>query len=124
MNKQTDLVIAGGGLAGFCGALEAALAGFEVILLEKQHETGGSSVLSGGCLAFAGTDMQRNAGIDDSSELLFRDLREVGKYENDESLVRCYVANQLETYAFSEAGRRSVWRRLGGLSGQSVPRVQ
>jgi fumarate reductase flavoprotein subunit len=123
MNKQTDLVIVGGGLAGFCGALEAALAGFEVILLEKQHETGGSSVLSGGCLAFAGTDMQRNAGIDDSSELLFRDLREVGKYENDESLVRCYVANQLETYAFLKQAGVQFGDTLEASSGQSVPRV-
>ena len=100
MDMQTDLVVVGGGLAGFCAALQAAQDGYEVILLEKQSETGGSSVLSGGCLAFAGTDMQREAGIDDSPELLFNDLREVGKYENDESLVRCYVANQLDTYAF------------------------
>ncbi|MGP1613713.1 MAG: FAD-dependent oxidoreductase, partial [Pollutimonas bauzanensis] len=91
MDLQTELVIVGGGLAGFCAALEAARAGHEVILLEKQAETGGSSAMSGGCLAFAGTDLQRANGIEDSSELLFNDLREVGQFENDEALVRVYA---------------------------------
>ena len=123
MDMQTDLVVVGGGLAGFCAALQAAQDGHEVILLEKQSETGGSSVLSGGCLAFAGTDMQREAGIDDSPELLFNDLREVGKYENDESLVRCYVANQLDTYAFLKQAGVKFGATLEASSGQSVPRV-
>ena len=47
-HRETDVVIAGGGLAGYCAALEAAAAGASVLLFEKQPAVGGSSVLSGG----------------------------------------------------------------------------
>ncbi|HLE44319.1 MAG TPA: FAD-dependent oxidoreductase, partial [Methylomirabilota bacterium] len=93
-----DLVVVGGGLAGVVAALEAADGGASVLLLEKMAELGGSSVLSGGCLAFAGTDLQQAQAIEDSDDLLFSDLREVGAFENDERVVRAYVAHQLDTY--------------------------
>ena len=48
---DTELVIVGGGLAGFCAALQAAQIGAEVVLIEKQPEPGGSSVLSAGLFA-------------------------------------------------------------------------
>ena len=78
-----DLLVIGGGLAGFAAALSAAEAGLHVALLEKTAQTGGSSAMSGGCLAFAGTDLQGRHGIDDSSELLFRDLVPQGAVERD-----------------------------------------
>lgn len=123
MDLQTDLVIVGGGMAGFSAALEAARAGHEVILLEKQPETGGSSAMSGGCLAFAGTDLQRENGIEDSNELLFNDLREVGQFENDEALVRIYTDNQLDTYEWLKLAGVRFGRHIEASSGQSVPRV-
>lgn len=120
---HADLVIVGGGLAGFACALQAAQQGADVILLEKLAEIGGSSAMSGGCLAFAGTDLQRASGIEDSSELLYADLVEVGKHENDPDIVRAYTDHQSDTYE---------WLKLAGVvfspvvetsSGQSVPRV-
>ena len=122
-HRNADLVVVGGGLAGVAAALEAADGGTSVLLLEKMAELGGSSALSGGCLAFAGTDLQQAQGIEDSDDLLFSDLREVGAFENDEHIVRAYVAHQLDTYQ---------WLRRQGVefspvievsSGQSVPRV-
>jgi fumarate reductase flavoprotein subunit len=47
---ETDLVVVGGGLAGFSAALTAAEAGLHVILLEKTADIGGSSAMSGGCV--------------------------------------------------------------------------
>lgn len=120
---HASLVVVGGGMAGFAAALQAAQAGHDVILLEKQDETGGSSAMSGGCLAFAGTDLQRAAGIEDSSDLLFNDLREVGKFENDESLVRAYVDHQLDTYAWMKQAGVAFSAIVETSSGQSVPRV-
>ena len=69
-HRETDVVIAGGGLAGYCAALEAVAAGASVLLFEKQPAVGGSSVLSSGFFAFAGTDMQKAVGIDDSNARL------------------------------------------------------
>jgi fumarate reductase flavoprotein subunit len=120
---HASLVVVGGGMAGFSAALQAAQAGHDVILLEKQLETGGSSAMSGGCLAFAGTDLQRANGIEDSSELLFRDLREVGQLENDERLVRAYADNQLDTYEWMKQAGVQFSAAIETSSGQSVPRV-
>lgn len=120
---HTDILIIGGGLAGACAALQAAQAGKQVLVLEKMPETGGSSAMSGGCLAFAGTDLQRAEGIDDSDELLFKDLREVGQFENDEALVRVYVDNQLDTYSWLRAAGVQFGKHIETSSGQSVPRV-
>ena len=120
--RETDVVVIGGGLAGYCAALEAAAGGAAVLLFEKQPAIGGSSVLAGGFFAFAGTDMQQAAGIDDSNARLYDDLRNAGGEQNDERLVRTYVDHQLATYE---------WLRKIGVtfkpvqlsSAQSVPRT-
>jgi len=118
-----DLVVVGGGLAGFSAALEAAESGLDVLLIEKLAEIGGSSVMSAGCIAFAGTDLQRAQGIEDSNELLFHDLREIGECQNDESIVQAYVANQLSTYHWLCAKGALFSPAIETASGQSVPRL-
>ncbi|MER1966469.1 flavocytochrome c [Castellaniella sp. GW247-6E4] len=120
---QADLIVVGGGMAAFACALQAAQGGAEVVLLEKLPEIGGSSAMSGGCLAFAGTDLQQANGIEDSNELLFKDLREVGQNENDESLVRIYVDNQLDTYQWLRQSGVQFSKVIDASSGQSVPRA-
>lgn len=120
---QAQLLVIGGGLAGFAAALSAAEAGVNVLLLEKTAATGGSSAMSGGCLAFAGTDLQCERGIEDSAELLFRDLVEVGKGECDEAIARAYTDNQLATYEWLKAHGVSFQPVIEAASGQSVPRV-
>ncbi|NDG48954.1 MAG: FAD-dependent oxidoreductase [Rhodospirillales bacterium] len=118
---ETDVLVIGAGLAGFCASLEALAACREVMLLEKQEEVGGSTVLSGGAMAFAGTEEQAAAGIADSSERLGEDLLKVGEHRNDPGLVAAYVSAQLETYRWlREQGVRFASVQLGG--GQSVPR--
>lgn len=123
MTSSADIIIVGGGAAGFSAALTATELGLDVILLEKESEIGGSSAMSGGCLAFAGTDIQSEFGVEDSSERLFADLREVGKLENDESLVQAYVDNQLSVYAWLKAQGLRFSPTLEAASGQSCPRV-
>jgi flavocytochrome c len=120
-DEEVDAIVVGGGMAGHCAALELVEGGADVVLLEKQREVGGSSVLSGGSFAFAGTDLQRRLGIEDSSELLFDDLRRVGNYDNDERLVRAYADHQLATYHWL-AEHGVVYEKLFLAAGQSVPR--
>jgi len=79
--------------------------------------------MSGGCLAFAGTDLQRAAGIEDSSELLAKDLLEVGQHRNDAALVQTYVDHQLETYQWLKGHGLAFSPVIEASSGQSVPRV-
>jgi flavocytochrome c len=120
---SADIVIVGGGLAGAAAALEAANSGADVLLLEKMADTGGSSAMSGGCLAFAGTDLQRAHKVEDSSALLKKDLIEVGQGENVPELVDAYVDNQLETYEWLKAAGAEFSPVVEASSGQSVPRA-
>jgi flavocytochrome c len=116
-----DLIVLGGGLAGMCAAVEAGEAGAHVLLLEKQEELGGSTVLSSGYMAFAGTDVQEKAGITDSTESLLDDMIVVGGGVNDQALVDAYGQHQQETYLWLvEHGAE--FRSLEAVSGHSVPR--
>lgn len=118
---QADVIVCGGGLAGYCAALAALEAGSRVLMLEKLDAVGGSSVISGGAMAFAGTDEQRTAGIADSDALLLSDLQTMGDGRNDPLLLQAYVSAQLDTYRWlKQHGVRFHSVQLGG--GQSVPR--
>ena len=116
-----DVVVVGGGIAGFSAALSAAEAGAEVVLLEKQDDVGGSTVMSGGFFAFACTEEQSARGVMDSAELFLRDLREVGEHRNDVALLQTYVDRQGELYRWL----RSMGVRFPAVelsSGQSAAR--
>jgi flavocytochrome c len=118
---DADVIVVGAGLSGFCAAIEAAGCGRNVMLLEKQPSVGGSTVLSGGSMAFAGTDAQAGAGIADSDALLTQDLLTVGDHRNDPALVRVYADNQLDAYHWLRS-RGVMFGPVQAASGQSVPR--
>jgi fumarate reductase flavoprotein subunit len=117
-----DLLVVGGGLAGYCAAHEAATHGLRTLLIEKEARIGGATVLSGGSFAFAGTPLQQRLGIEDSEETLYADLRRVGGHENDDALVKAYVVQQRAAYDW--LGSLGVeFERVFVASGQSVPRA-
>jgi fumarate reductase flavoprotein subunit len=101
--EAADLVVVGAGLAGHAAALTAAEEGLTVLLLEKGDTYGGSSVLAGGGLVFAGTDLQRDAGVEDSVADLRATLFEVGRGLNDPDTVEAYLDHQLDTYTWLRA---------------------
>lgn len=74
-----DVVVVGYGAAGAAAALQATEAGADVLVLDR-FLGGGATVLSGGIIyAGGGTWIQREAGIEDSAELMLAYLeREVG----------------------------------------------
>lgn len=118
---EADVIVVGAGLAGHCAALEAAATGADVILLEKQPEVGGSTVLSGGSFAFAGTDEQKALKIEDSPEILEADFLSVGDHFNNPALVRLYADRQLDAYRWLKE-RGVAFGPIQTASGQSVPR--
>lgn len=118
---EADVVVVGGGVAGHVAALAAVETGSDVILCEKQERTGGSSVLSGGFFAFAGTQLQQQKRVDDTPELFYGDLVKSGGGFAREPLLRAYADGQLEFYRWLE--RHGVtFAVLEHHSGQSVPR--
>lgn len=84
-------MVVGGGLAGVAAALAAAATEARVLLVDKQSDLGGSTVLSGGFVALADTGLQRRLGIDDSPQRLLADLLATGGGYADEALLRRYV---------------------------------
>lgn len=118
---RIDLLIIGAGMAGLCAAVEASTAGAKVVVLEKQPEIGGSSLLSGCFMAFAETDFQKKLGIHDSTESLVQDMLEVGQHKNKRSLVEAYGKHQLATYTWLvEQGVQ--FQTCQAVSGHSNPR--
>jgi fumarate reductase flavoprotein subunit len=121
MTAGADVIVVGAGLAGLCAAIEAAAHGADTLLLEKMDKVGGSTVLSGGSMAFAGTDDQAARGIKDSNEALTRDFLAVGDHANDPALVEVYVDNQLDAYRWL-VKRGVKYAPVQAAAGQSVPR--
>jgi fumarate reductase flavoprotein subunit len=120
-DQEADTVIVGAGGAGLAAAVVISGQKKSVILLEKMPTYGGSSLICGGQLAFAGTDMQAAENVKDSNELFYKDLMKVGENQNVPALVKAYVDNQLETYNWlKKAGVKFI--KLGVASGMSVPR--
>lgn len=67
-DKETDVIVIGSGFAGRAAAIEAAQLGCSVVVLEKMKGLDGNSTISDGGMAAAGSDMQAQAGIDDSPQ--------------------------------------------------------
>lgn len=70
-DMETDVVVIGFGATGACAAIEARQAGADVLLFERNSGSGGASGLSGGEIYLGGsggTDVQRSAGFEDSTE--------------------------------------------------------
>ena len=76
--KDVDVVVVGGGGAGFAAAVTAKENGADVVLLEKMPQVGGNTLISGGEMAAPENDLQKEEGIEDSTELFAEDVKEAG----------------------------------------------
>ncbi len=123
MDREADLIVIGAGAAGLCAALTAAEAGQRVLILEKEAVIGGSSILSGGSVCLAGTEIQNEQGIADTDDLLFEDLRRAGGNKNDPEVVRAYTRNQAEAYTWLRNSGVEFSATLRDLHGNSVRRT-
>jgi fumarate reductase flavoprotein subunit len=88
-------------------ALAAAKRGVEVLLLEKGAEPAGNTVRSTGLIPAAGTRFQREAGIlDDTPELMAKDIFEKNDHESDPELTRllCEESAPLVEWLADEVG--------------------
>ena len=63
----TDAVVVGSG-GGLCGAVAAAAAGLETLVIEKEPRLGGSTAISGGVLWLPNNPLMQAEGVPDSFE--------------------------------------------------------
>lgn len=88
-----DVIIVGAGFSGMNAALEASSNGAKVMLIEKNNAMGGSIRYAGGTLSGAGTQMQKDAGIEDSPEDFIADIERMGGGLNVPELTQKHVEN-------------------------------
>ncbi|HUI98028.1 MAG TPA: flavocytochrome c [Xanthobacteraceae bacterium] len=92
-DATADVLVVGTGFAGLAAAIEARNASAEVLVIDKMPVPGGNSAINGGDFCAAGTPMQKSLGIDDSPELMAKDMLRAGLYLNYPELART-VAEQ------------------------------
>ena len=72
---EADIVVIGSGAAGLPAAIAARERGASVIVVEAEDDIGGHAITSGGNVPLGGGNAaQRAHGIEDSPDLMFRDL--------------------------------------------------
>ena len=74
LDLHVPVIVAGAGAAGLTAALAARDAGAETWLLERDATPAGSTAMSQGAIAAAGTHAQAAAGIDDGADRFFDDI--------------------------------------------------
>ena len=128
---EADVVVVGSGASGFPAAIVARETGASVILVEAQPHTGGHATCSGGNVALGGgTSRQKKYGIEDSPDLLYRDLTDWSVIEpngfpdyryNDREIIRAFADNSAATCEWLMAhGVVFVDKAPDGFGGASV----
>jgi succinate dehydrogenase/fumarate reductase flavoprotein subunit len=136
-DKEADVVVIGSGATGLPAAVAASEEGASVILVEANWDIGGHAAVSGGNLAIGGgTSKQKEAGIEDSPDLVFADLTDWSVIEgngaanyryNDREIIRAFADNCAETFEWLVAHgvvfiEGPPDNRGAGATGNSAPR--
>jgi hypothetical protein len=105
-----DVVVIGSGAAGLPAAIKAVDEGASVIVVEANYDIGGHAIISGGNVPLGGgTSAQRKFGIEDSPDVVFRDLTDWSIVQpngwpdyryNDRELMRAFADHCAPNYEF------------------------
>lgn len=122
-NRTVDFLIIGTGFAGLAAALEAHENGMKSILVvDKMPTAGGNSIINGGAIAAAGTDMQAKEGIKDSADLLFKDICKAGGGIAHPDLARHIADESVANYEWLRDHVGVKFKAVTYHGGHSVPR--
>ena len=123
-DETVDVIVIGSGFAGLAAAIEAKKAGANVIVLEKMATFGGNSIINGGILTATGCPQQKLHKIEDSVDLLEKDILTAGNYMNYSEKVRYLAEHALSNYEWTvkELGVQYLPDAIGQEGGHSVPR--
>lgn len=107
---EADVVVIGSGATGLPAAIRARDKGASVIVVEANYDVGGHGILSGGSLPLGGgTSWQKQHGIEDSPDQVFKDLTDwsvilphgIPDYRyNDREVQRAFADNCAATFDF------------------------
>jgi 3-oxo-5alpha-steroid 4-dehydrogenase len=101
-DQEADVVVVGFGGAGACAALEAKAEGARVLVLDRFYG-GGATAISGGVFyAGGGTHIQKEAGVDDDPDEMFRYLSLEVKGVVSEETLRDFCDRSVENLGWLE----------------------
>ena len=123
-DETYDVVVIGSGFAGLAAAYEAKKGGASVVILEKMRTPGGNSIINGGVVSAAGSPMEEKEGVQDSPELLLKDMLTAGLNLNHVELAKmvAYKSNETVQWTINELGVKYK-EKLSQEGGHSVPRM-
>lgn len=102
-NQSCDVLVIGLGVTGACAALEAHALGATVIVLERATGGGGTSAMSDGVIYLGGgTKLQRDLGVDDDPESLYRFLDAIAGV-SDKSILRRFADGSVAHFDWLES---------------------
>lgn len=122
-DETYDVVVIGSGFAGFAAAIEAKKAGATVIVLEKMPVHGGNSIINGGDFCAAGTKMQKDAGVEDSADLMLKDMLKAGLYLNHPELAKIVADQSRGAVEWTQDYLGAQYTKLNFHGGHSVKRA-
>src|SRR4051794_4125257 len=109
-HREADVVVIGSGASGLPAAIVAKEAGSSVIVVEAQPHVGAHARCSGGNLPLGGgNSVQKKYGIEDSPDLVFKDLTDWSVVQpngfpdyryNDHEIIRAFADNSAPTVEF------------------------
>ena len=102
-DRAFDVIVIGTGYAGLSAAIEAHDAGAKVVVIEKAKVYGGNSLISTGAYNCVDPERQKKAGVEDSTDLHFRQTMAGGDHRNDPVKVRYFVENALDGLKWLES---------------------
>ncbi len=109
-HKEADVIVIGSGATGLPAALAAREAGASVIVVEAQPHVGGHARVSGGNMPLGGgNSAQKRYNVEDSADLLFKDLTDWSVVQpngfpdyryNDREIIRAYADHAAASHEF------------------------
>ncbi len=121
-DETYDVIVIGSGFAGLAAAIEARNAGAKVAVLDKMPVPGGNSIFNGGDFAAAGNTLQKEQGIQDSPELMLKDMLKAGSYLNHPELAKIVADNSNAALEWCRQYIGASFVRLNFHGGHSVKR--
>lgn len=123
-DEEWDTIIVGSGFAGLAAAYEAQRMGVKkILILEKMEAYGGNSALCGALMCMPGTKMQKAKGIEDSPELMVKDMVAAGRGFNHVELTRTLAENAHKAYDMLVDCGVEFQDKVIRLGGHSAPRA-
>ncbi|OPY62280.1 MAG: Urocanate reductase precursor [Syntrophorhabdaceae bacterium PtaU1.Bin034] len=122
-DETYDVIIVGSGFAGLAAGIEARNAGANVMVIDKMAVLGGNSIINGGDFCAPGTKLQKQAGVQDSPDLMYKDMLKAGQYLNHPELARTVADQAKDALEWCENYIGAQFTRLNFHGGHSVKRA-